>query len=1154
MSTTDRQNRLLVAEDWKRVYQTFRNADFQSYDFENLRRTMIDYIRQNYPEDYNDYIESSEYLALIDLIAFLGQSIAFRVDLNARENFLELAERRDSVLRLARMLSYNAKRNIAAQGLLKFTTVSTTQTVLDSNGRNLANQIITWNDASNANWYDQFIKVINAAMSSNQQFGNPEDSNTIYGIPTEQYRFQASNTDVPVFGFSKTVDGRSMNFEITSTTFKGQDYIYEEAPKVGNKLGFLYRDNGQGAASAGSGFFMNFIQGNLNTGTFTIDQPSNNESIDIDANNINNSDVWLYKLDTNGLEQSLWTKVSSLEGNNIIYNSLNKGIRDIYGVVTRASDTVSLVFSDGTFGNKPLGSFRTYYRVSNNLEYTINSQDIRSVAISLPYTSQTGQAETLSITLSLATSVSNATVSESSDSIKANAPATYYTQNRMITGEDYNISPLSVSNQVAKVKAINRTSSGISRYFDLVDPTGKYSSTNLFADDGVIYREEYTNSTRFSYANKTDIEGIVYNDIYDILTRSNLKNYYYSKYVVYVAESLNIAWYNKTSDSGSSTGYIGDANDSTAVYKLGSYTATDLKYLKPGALVRFTAPAGYYFDTTKSNKLVLGTATSKGAVPAVWAEVVTVTGDGTNGGTGLLATGFGTVTLNQTIPSLAIVTQIVPKWRTVIDTSTVAMMVELIFANKPFGLRYDATTQTWKIIYESNLNSLATFTLGKQGDTSNQQQDSSWMLLFTTDNQFYTVTSRELRYVFESDNQLNFYFDQNNKIYDSKTNSVIRDVIKVLGINSQPDSTNSFTTDLEWDIISEFYGLDGYVDNKKLLVSFADTDSDGVVDNPELFHDIVAPTVNPLAKYIILEKYNISAGQEDYRYVSNSSNLVIIAQNQNSLGALTHYTDGQYFYFVDTEVVKKLNLATATLEASLDYKVFIGRDSLKFQYTHSADYESRIDPGASNVIDVYILNREYDTEFRQWLSGAITTMPLPPSSDELYNNIAPSLNLIKSISDEVVYHPASYKVLFGQTANSEVQASFKISKNSNQVLSDNDIKARAIAAINEFFALENWDFGDTFYFTELSTYVMNKLAPDITNFVIVPRQSGLNFGSLFEIKSASDQLFVNGATVDDIEIISGITASAIKAVSSTTTTSTASSQNVTSSTYGASNG
>ena len=119
MSSTDRQNRLLVAEDWKRIYQTYNNADFKSYDFDNLRRTMISYLRENYPEDFNDYIESSEYLAIIDLIAFLGQNLAFRIDLNARENYLELAERRESVLRLARLLSYNPKRNIAAN-LQKF--------------------------------------------------------------------------------------------------------------------------------------------------------------------------------------------------------------------------------------------------------------------------------------------------------------------------------------------------------------------------------------------------------------------------------------------------------------------------------------------------------------------------------------------------------------------------------------------------------------------------------------------------------------------------------------------------------------------------------------------------------------------------------------------------------------------------------------------------------------------------------------------------------------------------------------------------------------------------------------------------------------------------------------------------------------------------
>ena len=124
MSVTGRQNNLFLAEDWKKIYQSFKNADFTSYDFENLRRVMIAYLRENYPEDFNDYIESSEYIALIDLIAFLGQSLAFRIDMNARENFIELAERRESILRLAQLISYNPKRSICANGLLKIESIN----------------------------------------------------------------------------------------------------------------------------------------------------------------------------------------------------------------------------------------------------------------------------------------------------------------------------------------------------------------------------------------------------------------------------------------------------------------------------------------------------------------------------------------------------------------------------------------------------------------------------------------------------------------------------------------------------------------------------------------------------------------------------------------------------------------------------------------------------------------------------------------------------------------------------------------------------------------------------------------------------------------------------------------------------------------------
>lgn len=1147
MSATDRQNRLLVAEDWKRIYQTFRNADFQSYDFENLRRVMISYIRENYPEDFNDYIESSEFLALIDLIAFLGQSISFRTDLNARDNFLELAERRESVLRLARLLGYNAKRNICSSGLLKFTSVSTTENIFDSNGRNLSGQVIGWNDLANTNWYEQFIKVLNAALPASSQFGNPVDKKIIYSIPSEQYRFQSANIDVPVFSFSKPVDGRNTIFEIVSTTFRDQEEIYEEPPALGNRLAFIYRTDGKGNASPNTGFFLHFRQGVLNQGTFSINQPSTNESIDIDAININETDVWLYRLDQNGAENEYWKKVPSLEGSNIVYNSISKSIRNIYGTITRAGDRVSLVFSDGTFGNLPLGTFRVYYRVSNGLSYTINTRDIRNVSVDIPYYSSSGKLETITLTLNLQSSIANSSESETSDSIKANAPATYYTQNRMITAEDYNISPLSINQEIVKIKSVNRSASGISRYFDLVDPTGKYSKTNLFADDGIIYKEEYTKAINLTYSTRTDIEGFVYNQLALLLQEIPLRDYYYSKFFKILVSSLNISWYARSSDTNQSTGYIGDT-ELAFTYKLGNFTSTLLRFITPGALVEFRAPTGYYFDKNDNNALKQGLPIFPNTTVSLWAKIVSVIGDGTNNNTGILSDGSGPVILNEVIPTNAILFQLIPSWRTFIDTSTTSTIIDLIFSNKPFGLRYDIESRSWKIVFESNLNIVDVFSLGKQGDISNQKLDSSWLILFTTNTEKYTVTSRLLRFIFESDMQLRFFYDASDKIYDTRTNTVVKDKVKVLSINtdlsSSSDSTfgsNPFTYDREWEITNEYIGIDGYVDTKKIQITFSDFDDDGVVDNPIIFDDIVSPSIDPTSRYIILEKYEISQGQEDYRYISNKDNKVVVLQNQDNL-SLNSYNNGQYFYFIDDDVVKKYDKVENILTVSLDYKAYLGRDHLKFQYIHNADYETRIDPGVTNLIDVYVLTRRYDQVFRQWLSGTIDIEPLPPSSDNLFNLLSPGLNDIKSISDEIIYHPVKYKVLFGEKATADVQATFKIVKNPDLVITDNDVKANVLTAINEFFALENWEFGDNFYFTELAAYVMNRLSPFIVNFVLVPKKDSISFGGLFEIRSENDQIFINGATVNDIEVITTITASKLKASGAIMASSTISGQ------------
>jgi hypothetical protein len=1120
MSSTDRQNRLLLAEDWKTIYQSFKYADFKSYDFDNLRRTMIEYLRTNYPEDFNDYIESSEYLALIDMIAFLGQNISFRIDLNARENFLELAERRESVLRLARLVSYNVTRNQAANGLLKFTGVKTTEQIIDSNGVNLANRNITWNDTTNSDWFEQFTKILNASLPINNRIGRPIKLENVDGIATEQYRLNNLTDKSSIFTFTKPINSKTLNFEIVSTGISAGD-IVEEAPLPGSQFGFIYRDNGQGAGSSNTGFFAHFRQGNIQKGDFIVDSPVPNQKIEINISDINNSDVWLYKLNSDNIEEELWTKVDSVEGNNIVYNSISKNIRNIYSVLTRTQDRISLIFSDGIFGELPKGSFRVYYRTSANADYTITPASMQGISVRVPYLSKAGKTETLTISMDLKTPVDNASATESTDSIKTNAPSTYYTQNRLITAEDYNLGPLGISQEIIKTKSVNRTASGISRYYDILDATGKYSKTNIFGTDGVIYKEYLNKLTNFKFITRTDISKTIFNTIIPLLENIGTKNFYLNEYPNQDYSELNLRWEQSTSDTNRSTGRVYDENN--IYYTVGSFTEGPLRFLETGALVKFIAPAGYAF---LNDRLVLSSGV-KGETSYLWTKVISTVGTGQE----LNTDGSGPITFNDIIPSNSILQFIKPRFVRDLISDVQTQIIDNVFAYRSFGLRYDRELRQWNIILQEDLDVNSNFSLGLAGDASGQQIDSSWLLLFETDGVSYNITHRTLRYVFESDAEVRFYFDGSKKIYDSKTGEIVKDKLRVLNINNNINAgqgTSPFTVDFDWEISKEYRDAGGYVDSKKVEVTFYDNDDDGIIDNPDLFNEIVDNT-----NYIFTKKSVIN-NNEFYVYVNHEVENIQTINVSESPNLLAE--NNPIFYFVADDVFKKLDSSNRSLTEVYNYNAYIGRDKIKFQYVHAADENSRIDPSSTNIIDTYILTKSYDTNFRQFINNIVATRPLPPSSDQLYKAYGAEINKVKSISDEVIYHPVKYKTLFGSNSDLDLQAVFKIVKNENRVVSDNEIKSKVITAINEYFALDNWDFGETFYFSELSSYIMKQLAPDVVSIVIVPRDASQNFGSLFEVKSENDEIFISSATVDDIELITANTQERLRAAGAIVTT------------------
>jgi hypothetical protein len=1154
MSTSKRQNSLFVSEDWTKIYQTFRDADFQSYDYETLRSTMVQYLRNNYPEDFNDYIESSEFVALMDLIAYFGQSLAFRQDLNARENFLETAQRRDSVLRLAKLLSYQPKRNQPARGMLKIANISTTEDVYDSSGRNLADAFIVYNDSTNPDYLEHFATILNASMASAQSFGNPALTKTISDIKTELYELNALPNTIPVLPFTADVAGESMNFEVVNGTFQGKEYIYEASPKPGNTFNMFYRQDGKGASSSNTGFFMYFKQGTLETVEFNLNNALSNRIINVDKNGINNDDVWLFTLDNNGNVSNEWTKVPAVTGANVIYNSLTENVRSLYAVNSKTNDAIDLIFGDGVFSDIPVGNFRSYHRVSNGRTYRVKPNDIKGIKLDIPYVSRTGNVETLTVGLSLQYTLDNASGRDTIADIKLKAPQQYYTQNRMVNGEDYNIFPLTNFNNIIKSKSVNRTSSGISRFLDIKDVTGKYSSTNIYSNDGAIYKNEFLKNKTFSWLNDNDIYDAIRNTVEPVLRSNEMEHFYYKNFAKVNLSSLNTTWERVSVGSNKSTGYFKDSSGDVA--QVGSVSSNNLQYVKNSGLVTFTAPVGQHFMA--NGTLMSGTASHQGSTDKAYSGIVSINNNGVGANEGKVTTFTGAISLNENIPSNAILSSVLPSFVSDLPGAFESDIFTNIKQYKNFALGFDHLAGTWYVISNRDISVSNTFDNAFAKDTTNANKDASWLVKFTTDGATYNLAYRGLEYFFSSVEETRFYFDKASKIFDPVTGLSKKDNIEILGINTMPDANTPLVRNIPFNVYDIVTDTDGYKDNTKILVTFADNDDDGVIDNPNAFDEVVGDESTTLAN--ISRKFVFVKRQTDYdnfnKYVTVAANLVNhtystkadIEGVKNSLvnGTVLYAVSDNKFYIVNE------NNNTKSLVESLDYKVYTGRDGLKFHYTHNAPNNRRIDPSPGNIIDIFVLTKNYSDSYTQYITDATSTVlePTVPTVNSLRSQFG-TLEGFKTLSDALVLHSAKFKPLFGTKADSTLQAKFKVVKNPGFSISDSEIKSKLVAALNEYFSVDNWDFGETFYFSELSAYLHSALTPYLNSVVLVPSDSSQSFGSLYQVSCEHDEIFTSAATVNDVDIIDAITAAGIKAsgnVNTGTSTTSSLSQNLTNTT------
>ena len=1210
------------AESWEKVYSAFTNINFAAYDYDTVKQSLIDYLKLYHKENFNDFIESSELIAILEIFAYSAEQLAYRMDMLSHENFITTAQRKQSILKLAKLISYKAARNYPASGLVKLTSVTANEDIFDSIGTNLNGRVVLWNDPNNSNWKEQFLLVMNHVMVG--QFGQPNKSIQVGDVAMHLYTLnnEASSFFNGVYNFTAESGNESFPMELVSADLDGNG-VFERTPDMFSQMNIIYASDGLGDGSDYTGFLMLIKQGSLLKQELNFTASIPNRTISLTPLNINQIDVWVNKVDSAGVTLEKWENVGSLPDQNITYNT-NKS-RTKFEVETLENDKIKLIFGDGDFADIPLGKFHVWIRQSINRTIIIQKNKIVNESFSFGYRTTEGLATTCSVSFSLINTIQNSTPSETIEHIRQAAPASYYAQNRMVNGQDYNTFLLK-DPSIIRLKTINRTFAGQPKYIEWNDPSGQYENVKVFGDDLRISSAFFANKLSANQSGRAVIDTV----IEPLLLRPAITNLL--RYVTATATFNSIPEYLADAVIPTRTKFIENTRiiqwkreDDTHLYTSGNgLISSPTNFLKEKTLIQgaldshwYGEPIEYVLINNRTYAKINDPVTSVTSDENIWTPDIPRTVDGINeyipGDIGSLhqqvsyfqsfglkyipmskfiGNGtFGYVDSGLTVTSSAfkINSALTSEeiWTIVVnsDRSSVTaisnkrgqlpslpitlngeskILMSDVFATTPvdfyvehgtvgfeagdtFVLKIDPTLLGSSTIYQFNSNEVSSNFIRKvntlgywdiieggpnvdiNGDplestlafkndldvlNASAEDSASWIFWITsqrnseTDDIYgFNISYRELKVIVESATT-KFWYNETDPAIDGDTGKPVRDIIRILRSNFSKDYVQTYPFELDvLGMVTNSVGEPNFhmLETMPTQKYNSTTNPSAVIPATQLMIDLFIDSSDYRNyRYWIISSDDVD---RDEQYIPNTSDFVNINNLPNDiLSQFAGWPVGYSIWEIEGVVYGRMKTY-----APLD-----------FLWQHFSPYTHMIDPSITNIHDAYILTRGYYENIVQYLDNQIAEVPAPPSALDLRMQYASMLRH-KMISDTLVIHPGKIKLLFGSKAASELQAKIRIVPSPSATLSVESIKQEVLTVINKFFAIENWDFGDSFYATELISAIHQRLASEILSVVLVPMYSVNSFGSLFTIKCGLTEILQSAATLDDIEIVEDLT-------------------------------
>ena len=98
------------------IHNSYVNQDFWS-----LKTRLVQFIKERFPDDFNDFFESDLALLLIENWAFIGDMLSFKADQIANEVFIDTVTEIENAFRQAKLVGFEPTPPIGAKALFSLT-------------------------------------------------------------------------------------------------------------------------------------------------------------------------------------------------------------------------------------------------------------------------------------------------------------------------------------------------------------------------------------------------------------------------------------------------------------------------------------------------------------------------------------------------------------------------------------------------------------------------------------------------------------------------------------------------------------------------------------------------------------------------------------------------------------------------------------------------------------------------------------------------------------------------------------------------------------------------------------------------------------------------------------------------------------------------